>query len=239
MILANHGIISSSGGLPPSTLLTNLYAVYNAENNANDSLNTYNGTAQGGLTYSVGKVGNAFQFNGTNAYVSLPNNSLNFTGDFSISFWAYYNSTSAAYEVFISNYNNPSGANYGFQLYTDPNNVICFDLYSGSIQSYLHTPFTPVANTWYMFTITRKRSTETKVYINGVNQPASFYPSGSQGATFNQTYDSNQIVNFGSNLNGGALSNIRMDAVNFWTKVLTQSEINELYNSGNGKQYPF
>ena len=222
-----------------STLNTGIYAAYNAENNTNDALNTYNGTAQGGLTYGVGKVGTAFQFNGTNAYVSLPNGSLNFTGDFSISFWAYYNSTAAAYEVFISNYNNPSGTNYGFQLYTDPNNLLIFDLYGGSSSSYLHTPFTPVANTWYMFTVTRKRGTETKVYINGTSQSSAFYAPGNQGATFNQTYDSNQIVNFGSNLNGGALSNIRMDGINFWQKVLTQSEITELYNSGNGKQYPF
>ena len=220
-----------------SSLKTSLYAAYNGESNANDSFGSNNGTPQGGLTYTTGKIGNAFTFNGTNAYVSLPNNSLNFTGDFSISFWAYYNSTSAAYEVFISNYNNPSGANYGFNIYTDPNNVLCFDLYGGSLQSYLHTPFTPVANTWYMFTITRKRSTETKVYINGVNQPTAFYPPGSQGATFDQTYHTTQLVNFGSYLNGGLLSNIRMDAVNFWTKVLTQSEITELYNSGNGSQY--
>jgi hypothetical protein len=45
-----------------------------------DALNTYNGTAQGGLTYGVGKVGTAFQFNGSNSVVSLPTNSMNFTG---------------------------------------------------------------------------------------------------------------------------------------------------------------
>jgi len=30
----------------------------------------------------------------------------------------------------------------------------------------------------------------------------------------------------------------KIDAVNVWQKELTQSEITELYNSGNGKQYP-
>ena len=71
MILSTHGIIGSSGGVLPSTLLTNLYAVYKAENNANDSLGTYNGTAQGGLTYTTGKSGNAFVFNGVNADILL------------------------------------------------------------------------------------------------------------------------------------------------------------------------
>jgi hypothetical protein len=56
-----------------------LYAAYNADNNTNDALNTYNGTAIGGLTYSTGKINQAFQFNGTNSLVSLPTNSMKFT----------------------------------------------------------------------------------------------------------------------------------------------------------------
>jgi hypothetical protein len=30
----------------------------------------------------------------------------------------------------------------------------------------------------------------------------------------------------------------KIDTFNIWNKELTQSEITELYNSGNGKQYP-
>ena len=70
-----------------SSLKTSLFAAYNGESNANDSFGANNGTAVGGLTYTTGKIGNAFTFNGSNAYVSLPDNSLNFTGDFSISLW--------------------------------------------------------------------------------------------------------------------------------------------------------
>jgi len=70
MITSINGILASSGA--KSTLLNNLFAVYKAESNANDSLGVYNGTANGGVTYSAGKSGNAFTFNGTTAYVSLP-----------------------------------------------------------------------------------------------------------------------------------------------------------------------
>ena len=238
MILGINGIIAGKGF--SSSLNTSFYAGYNAESNTNDILGNFNGTAIGGLTYTTGKIGDCYQFNGTNAYISLANGSLNFTGDFSISFWAYYNSTAASYEVFVSNFANPIAGIYnGFQFYTDPSNLLNFDLYGGALNAGLQTAFTPVASTWYMFTITRKKSTETKIYINENYQPGATYYPGSQGATFDQTYHTTQLVNFGSNLNGGALSNIRMDAVNFWTKVLTQSEINELYNSGTGKQYPF
>jgi hypothetical protein len=77
-----------------SSLKTSLFAAYNGESNANDSFGANNGTAQGGLTYGTGKIGNAFNGNGTNAYVSLPNNSWNFTGTFSINIWAYLSSSS-------------------------------------------------------------------------------------------------------------------------------------------------
>jgi len=69
MILATHGILANS--VPLSTLNNSLYAVYNAENNANDGLGFYNGTAIGGITYTAGKIGNAFTFNGTNAYADF------------------------------------------------------------------------------------------------------------------------------------------------------------------------
>ena len=92
MILSSLGVISGRGA---SSLNNGLFAAYNADNNANDSLGTYNGTPIGGLTYTTGKIGNAFNFNGTNAYVSLPNNSMNLTGDFTISIWVYYTATGA------------------------------------------------------------------------------------------------------------------------------------------------
>jgi hypothetical protein len=83
-----------NGDVLGTSLDTSIYAVYNAENNANDSFGTKHGTTQGGLTYTTGKVGTAFQFNGSNAYIQLPNNSFNFTGDFSVSLWVNFPSMS-------------------------------------------------------------------------------------------------------------------------------------------------
>ena len=79
MFLFNNGIIATPASNP---LWDSLYAAYKAESNANDELGTYNGTANGGLTYGTGVDGNSFAFNGTNAYVSLPTNQFNFTNQF-------------------------------------------------------------------------------------------------------------------------------------------------------------
>ena len=72
------GATNSSGALltvlpppctPPPSGLVSWWA---AEGNANDSFGTDNGTLLGGMSFTNGKVGQAFQFDGTTGYVSIP-----------------------------------------------------------------------------------------------------------------------------------------------------------------------
>ena len=220
-----------------SSLWTSVYAVYNAENNANDALNTYNGTPQGGLTYGVGKVGTAFQFNGTTAYVSLPNNMFNtLTGDFTISVWANLTSLSSIQSILSSYYN--AGGYYGFGLYAGyPSNNLRLSIYTAGTTLYVDTPITGSENTWKNYVITHKSGTNYKVYVNGVLTTTTnsitnprFYTTmkNSTGAELDNSGVASLFLSNGS----------KLDAVNVWNKELTASEITELYNSGNGKQYP-
>jgi hypothetical protein len=60
---------------------------WRAENNALDSAGTNQGTLFN-TTFAPGKVGTAFNLNGTNAYVAISNSAwLNPTGAFSVEFW--------------------------------------------------------------------------------------------------------------------------------------------------------
>ena len=122
-----------SGEVTPSTLWTSVYAVYNAdavgssslntslfaayngESNANDSFGSNNGTPRGGLTYTTGKIGDAFQFNGTTSYVELPNtsNQFNFTGDFSVSTWINTPNYTSHRMIFS---NLSQGGTYGYGI---------------------------------------------------------------------------------------------------------------------------
>lgn len=233
MILASYGTIASSGAA--STLNNNLYASYNAESNVNDSFGSNNGTAIGGLTYVTGINGDAFQFNGTNSYVSIPNssNQWNFANDFSISLWVNYNTTAASAEVFVSNTKLGGSFNSGYALYTY-DDKIRLDLGGQSYQNTFLVPFIPTINTWYHVVVTRKRSTETKIYINGTLQSGSYFYNN---PTADQTYQTGQEMNLGAYYSTSLLlSNIKMDAVNFWSKELTSTEVTELYTA---KQYPF
>jgi len=65
------------------------------EDNANDTLGLNNGTLVGGATYVTGEVGQAFQFDGTSGYVSIPDSpSLDaFTTNITIELWVKINQT--------------------------------------------------------------------------------------------------------------------------------------------------
>lgn len=221
-------------------LNTSLYAVYKAESNANDSLATYNGTAQGGLTYSAGKSGNAFVFNATNAYVSLPTNQFKFTGDFSINVWSNFSGNTFDFQTIFGNFTYDGVYAYGYLLYYY-NNSLIFKIANNSGSVDLNYVTGSLFNSWNNIVITRKLSTGTKMYINGTlvasnsnvqnpNYHATMTPS--IGATnYGPTY-LNLVQYYASN-------GSRLDELNIWNKELTATEVTTLYNAGTGKFYPY
>lgn len=238
MILAGLGIIAGKGTLP-STLLTNLVSVYKAESNANDSFGANNGTAQGGLTYTTGKSGNAFSLNGTNALVTLPNNMLSFA-DFSYSAWIRYNNMPGgeAYIVTATNGNGTTinnGVAFGFV------NGILRLIISNNTSTTVWTCGSFLANTWYHVAVTKTASNAPKFYKDGVLQTTTLL-SGSN--TLNPLYTSGTYPNslcsigayrYNNGSNTYAYSNALIDEVNVWNKELTSTEITELQT----KYYPY
>ena len=67
------------------------------EGNAYDIIGTNNGTLQGGASYTSGKVGQAFTFDGSGSYVNIPNSPLldSFSNSISVELWLKANDTSA------------------------------------------------------------------------------------------------------------------------------------------------
>ena len=230
-----YRLISSMLKAVISTLGTGLYAVYKAESNTNDSLGTYNGTGQGGLTYTAGKSGNAFTFNGSNAYVNLPNNTFNtLTGDFSINMWVKIANTGGA-QTLLSAFDNVGGQ-YGIFLFNSGSTY--FDIYYGGSSVRLSESGVNPYNTWYMVTVVRKASTSTKIYYNGTL-------SASNTSTANPIYPTTTLSSIGvrkSTLYGFEYycgNGTSIDEVNVWNKELTSTEVTELYNAGAGKFYPY
>ena len=234
MILANHGIISSSGGGVPSTLLTNLYAVYKAESNANDSLGVYNGTAQGGLTYTTGKSGNAFIGNGTNAYVSFPDDTFKFTNAFSFNIWVNISSPTTN-SVFIENYNYPVPQESGYIFeHTNTGNIRFYMMTTPANTTLLTYSYAGNYNGWHMLTLTKASSSGAlKLYIDGVLVASNSSPGTIYYHTVN--FSTIGVAKYTGGASGYLENGGKLDEIGVWNKELTTTEITDLQT----KYYPF
>ena len=229
MILSTHGIVNSGSSNP---LNTNLFAAYKAESNANDSLATYNGTAVGGLTYTTGKSGNAFTFNGTNAYVSLPNNSFNLTGDFSISTWIN-TSTVTGNQMIFSNLMYNGGARKGFYLFLVGSTIEAWLVNQPSSSQLIATTSVISINTWYNIVLVRE-SGVVKIYLNGT-----LLITDTNAISLSYVTTTPSIGAYTNGVSISSYFNGKIDELNAWTKAITSTEVTELYNSGTGKFYPY
>ena len=233
-----------------SSLKTSLFAAYNGESNTNDSVSTNHGTLVNGTTFTDGKIGKAFTFDGVNDYVSLPDNSLNLTGDFTISVWVY--PTAGTPQSILSNIAYASGTVYkGWQL--DINNVsgawpykVTFATGQGPANNaytgweYRTTSLTQ--NAWNHILIKRVGGVNTYCWVNNISQSYTLFGIGAN-ITTNPTYHTTQYNTIGSSKQlSGAVSNYlangsKVDGVTVWNKALTDDERTQLYNSGKGAQY--
>src|SRR3989304_6013682 len=91
LVLVVAGLMRATGQIdgqcvaPPSDLVS----WWPGDGNANDIIDANQGTLQNGATFAVGKVGQAFSFDGVDDVVSIPGSSVfDFgTNPFSIDFW--------------------------------------------------------------------------------------------------------------------------------------------------------
>jgi len=238
-----------------TSLDTSIAGYWGAENVTTDAVSSNNGTLVNSATYSSGKIGNAFSFNGSNQYMSLPNNSLNYTGDFSISCWVNVSGINgwSQYIYAVSNLQNSGSNYYGWRLFIYGNGY-AFDICNGTttISGYasagaqglfynaaydISAQIAPVSGgAWKHVVITRKAGTGTKMYINGVLKTSNTSTVNPVYTTTHTPAIGGQIMNSGNSF-GGSTSGV--DLISTWNKELSQDEILSLYNLGNATEYPY
>jgi len=223
-----YNLIASMVKAEPSNPLWNdLLAYYTADNTPNDALGTYNGTLVNGATYRTGIINQGFDLDGVNDYVDLGNDNFKLTGDWSISFWVYFDTFSGAWVLNFGNY----GVGKGILYYVTSSRLIVIIQNAGNsfVGNGVGNP-TLSTGQWYHSVLTHKESTRYDLYLNGVS-----VDSISTGR--NPDYPSPCPCVIGC---GGALSNFTngaIDEIGIWNRELTASEVTELYNSGAGLQY--
>jgi hypothetical protein len=227
--------VMRGGSIAPSSLLTGLYAVYKGESNTNDSLATYNGTANGGVSYIAGKSGNAFDLNGTTGNVSFLNGAFNFAGDFSISMWVNYDVVKSS-QMFISNL-TIGGSVRGWFVESTATSLRFRGFNSGGSDAFnvLKSSYTPSTGTWIHYVFIHKNN-DNRMYENGT-----LIASDTSNAT-HCAYDNPNYPMIGANKYDASTTQEpfdgKIDETNLWSKALTATEVTDLYNAGIGKFYP-
>lgn len=194
-----------------------------------------NGVAKSMSTSSTprqGKVGQGLDFDGTNDYVDTQKDfSWTVAQSFSLSLW-FKTDTTASYQVLISK------SSYEYSLYIDTANggTLRFIYWNaaGSNQIDLNSNRSGtvplVAGKWYHAVITYGGSNNAYMYLDNV-QIDSDTTVGALRDIANTTY-----IGYGY-YPGGSLYyfNGLIDEVRFYSRVLSSSEIQQLYNLGSRK----
>ena len=248
LLTSLFGVWNADTSTTVTTLNTSVYAAWNAENNTTDSVGGYNGTINGGVTYTTGKLGTySFSFDGSSGYVSLPQSALNFNkgntngnsiGDFSVSFWVNLNSGGASYQTFISNWND---SGYGWQIILNNGQFFFFgsDGSNGAtarVQLPIGLSQANAVNQWTHIAVSFTNQSVSKSYVNGclVNSVSTTYSILTSGINNGRLGVWQRNISTSSwYLNG------KLDGITLWNRALTDAEASALYNNGNGYQYSF
>ena len=192
--------------------------------NASDSVGS-NTLTNTNVTYSTGKINNGAVFNGSNAKLVKANDS--FGSSYSFSFWIYRNNNTNIYGVISKD----DGSTRVASILSQTSGNIDGTLWLSSGQKSI-SPFAITNSVWNHIVVTLN-STDARVYLNGALNQTIVTGLGASTTSFGTWFGADQF-------SGGRwfLDGI-MDEIGYWNSVLTASEITDLYNSGNGKSYPF
>ena len=214
----------------PEPFLVNQVAHYPFDSNANDTINSINGTSTSINYGNVGRIGNCATFSGTSSLILLPDNdNLSFgSGAFSINFWLYPTQTGGSW---IFSKRNSTGVREYDIYYTGPTIIIILHGIVGSISRIINAQV--AYNAWNMITFTFAggiAATNIKGYLNG-----NIDTSGGVITVAGYTGMPNTVATVKLGRIGGATTNQlvgRIDQTRIWKgRELNQTEITEIFNT--------
>ena len=212
-----------------STLTTGLLGYWKMED-ATEFFNGYTVVNNGSVAFSAGKVNDAGDFvTGDSDFLSTDDSGLDTYTDFSLAFWIKMPNVTVA-DLFISK--APiTGSNESWYL---QNNAIAGKLRVGvsangtSFPDYVDITHGLTNNTWQNIVVTYRGSDGLIIlYNNTNNQGNDGGPSGINNST--------QRLEIGGASGISDFYTGSFDEVGFWSKILSSTEIDDLYNSGSGQ----
>ncbi|MDH4127273.1 MAG: LamG domain-containing protein [Spirochaetota bacterium] len=223
-----------------SILTTNNQAYYTLNNSLLDSTGNGFTLINDGATFTPsGLIGGAYDFQDSTDHLSGTNPLANIgTSDFTVSFWFKSNTNSLIISRMFNIGKDFAGADDILEI-SCINGNLYFALQSNtgllSTNTSSSLSCTDISNFHY---ITFKRDNNQAIlYLDGnIFMSDSVEPSLSLGDADWNTYTTIGALNHVSGYIG---SDSIIDEVSYWNRALSNSEILELYNFGDGLQYPY
>jgi hypothetical protein len=210
---------------------------WRAAGNPNDAVSTNHGTLQNGATYGAGEVGQAFDLDGTNDFVQMPDNAAWAfgTNGFTIELWVNFqalgtNTIGEPEAIFVGNDEGSGAVNKWF--FAVGGGILNFHVNSSQDDPVFLAggTFSPQMDTWYHLAVVRSGSNFT-FYTNGV--------SLGTVPTTNLTIPNPAAPLTLGQAEGIGFINGLIDELTIYNRGLAGSEILAIYNAGGaGKQSP-
>lgn len=204
-----------------ATIDDNITGYWQFEGDAVDVTGVNNGTVYGANLTDVGRVGRAYSFNGSGAYINLAGNVVmnNISSAISLWFKTDFGSSSSTSGIMVGKNNDNDAYIYAF----NPTTIRVQSDQVSTVKSY--TVPTINSGQWYHLAVIRD-SGSTSVYING--QQSS---SGPQVIPYDLTIT--EIGKYSTGAAGFWYSG-SLDEVIIYNRSLSASEISETYNKTAG-----
>ena len=219
-------------------LIDNILAYYKLDD-VNDSVASYALTNNNSVAFNAGKIGNGGDLGASNSTKSLSRDDsygLNRLSLRSMSFWfklatapSSGNTQTLTRFLFATNTGNYTDVSYR-------NNAGTYEMVINTSPATFTVAQTLTVGTWYHLVITHDGTGTTnaiKLYLDTVNilNGNSWDTSDFSALTTRLAIGADHAL---TNLSSGIF-----DEYGLWNKILSTDEISELYNGGNGLQYPF
>ena len=222
----------------PSPVLSNLVLYYDPSNSSSYSgsgttVNDLSGNSLSGILSNVTFTSPYFSFNGSTSQIGIADNSLlePGTGDWTMEAWTNYTNFNSI-AVIMGKFNaGGAGSNVSYSIRSTTSGVL-YAQYGNGITYTDSTSYTLSASQWYHIVLVWTNVSENtiKLYINGVYQNQATHSFASLLNTTTGLY-------LGSYNNGeySQYFNGKMGIVRIYNKSLTDSEVNQNFQSSRGK----
>ena len=193
-------------------------ALYQFDNNANDTGGVYNGIEKGDISYKAGKYNKAIYLNGNNAYVDLGNQMDD--AYYSFSFWADWSNTSRKWER-IFDFGEHQGSNWQCLICRrDDTNILCYKNGGNNIYS---DDGCIINNELHFYAVVQNEGT---VYFYRDGKLFSETTTSERPKTHSRSY----CYIGKSNWSGDKIYKGIIDQLRIFNRPLTSDEVSQLYN---------